>query len=169
MGQTAFHGNLGKIHGLKYSNDGKPRISFSVGEGHSKFNKQTNQFDKTGTTWRNVTVFGKRAEALAEILQEGAKQQLVVIGREETREYEHNGEKRESLDCIADIVGLVPSAPQGNSNGFQQPAQQSAPQQSQPQQGGGWNAPAADPWSTGGNNGGNGGGWGNPQQSEAPF
>ncbi|TFH57305.1 single-stranded DNA-binding protein [Glutamicibacter arilaitensis] len=171
MGQTAFHGNLGKIHGLKVSNDGKPRISFSVGEGHSKFNKQTNQWDKTGSTWRNVTVFGKRAETLAEVLQEGAKQQLVVIGREETREYEHNGEKRESLDCIADIVGIVPSAPQGNSNGFQQSAQQSAPQQSQPQQGGGWNAPAADPWSTGNNpaQGNNGGGWGNPQQSEAPF
>lgn len=165
MGQVAFHGNLGKIHGLKVSNDGKPRISFSVGEGHSKFNKQTNQWDKTGTTWRNVTVFGKRAEALAEILQEGAKQQLVVIGREETREYEHNGEKRESLDCIADIVGIVPSAPQGNG-GFQQSAQQSAPQQSQPQQGG-WNAPAQDPWSAGGNNQPQGnGGW---DQSSAPF
>lgn len=164
MGQVAFHGNLGKIHGLKHSNDGKPRISFSVGEGHSKFNKQTNQWDKTGTTWRNVTVFGKRAEALAEILQEGAKQQLVVIGREETREYEHNGEKRESLDCIADIVGLVPSG----APGVQSP-QQSAPQQSQPQQGG-WNAPAADPWSTGGNQPqGNGGGWGSPSNDEPPF
>lgn len=148
MGQAAFHGNLGKIHGLKYSNDGKPRISFSVGEGHSKFNKQTNQFDKTGTTWRNVTVFGKRAESLAEVLQEGAKQQLVVIGREETREYEHNGEKRESLDCIADIVGLVPSGTPGTQS---QPPQQSQPQQTQgnwgqpqgaPQQ----SAPSSDPW-----------------------
>lgn len=163
MGQVAFHGNLGKIHGLKHSNDGKPRISFSVGEGHSKFNKQTNQWDKTGTTWRNVTVFGKRAEALAEILQEGAKQQLVVIGREETREYEHNGEKRESLDCIADIVGLVPSGTPGTQP--QQSPQQSAPQSQQ----GGWNAPAADPWSTGGNNGGNGGGWGSPSNDEPPF
>lgn len=162
MGQTAFHGNLGKIHGLKVSNDGKPRISFSVGEGHSKFNKQTNQWDKTGTTWRNVTVFGKRAEALAEILQEGAKQQLVVIGREETREYEHNGEKRESLDCIADIVGIVPSAPQGNSNGFQQSPQQSAPQQSQSQP---WQSPAPghDPWSSNANANG---GW---DQGTAPF
>ena len=164
MGQAAFHGNLGKIHGLKYSNDGKPRISFSVGEGHSKFNKQTNQFDKTGTTWRNVTVFGKRAESLAEILQEGAKQQLVVIGREETREYEHNGEKRESLDCIADIVGLVPS---GNPGTQSQPPQQSAPQHN-PQQG--WNAPnqGNEPWSSNANPQG---GWGNPQpgNDEPPF
>lgn len=160
MGQAAFHGNLGKIHGLKYSNDGKPRISFSVGEGHSKFNKQTNQFDKTGTTWRNVTVFGKRAESLAEILQEGAKQQLVVIGREETREYEHNGEKRESLDCIADIVGLVPSGTPGTQS---QPPQQSAPQQS-PQQA--WNAPnqGNDPWQSNANPQG---GWGEPNGKPA--
>lgn len=172
MGQTAFHGNLGKIHGLKLSNDGKPRISFSVGEGHSKFNKQTNQWDKTGTTWRNVTVFGKRAEALAEVLQEGAKQQLVVIGREETREYEHNGEKRESLDCIADIVGIVPSAQQSAGNGFQPPAQQAQPQ---PNGGGSWaGTPAQDPWGTQSQQNpaqGNGGGWGNPADdpSRPPF
>lgn len=168
MGQTAFHGNLGKIHGLKFSNDGKPRISFSVGEGHSKFNKQTNQWDKTGTTWRNVTVFGKRAEALAEVLQEGAKQQLVVIGREETREYEHNGEKRESLDCIADIVGIVPSAQQNTGNGFQAPPQQAQPQ---PNGGGSWaGTPAQDPWGTQSQQNpaqGNGGGWGDPNQPPA--
>lgn len=160
MGQVAFHGNLGKIHGLKVSNDGKPRISFSVGEGHSKFNKQTNQWDKTGTTWRNVTVFGKRAETLAEVLQEGAKQQLVVIGREETREYEHNGEKRESLDCIADSVGIVPSVSQG-SGGFQQ----SAPSQSQNQP---WQSPAPghDPWPSNANANG---GWGNPGNDEPAF
>lgn len=160
MGQVAFHGNLGKIHGLKFSNDGKPRISFSVGEGHSKFNKQTNQWDKTGTTWRNVTVFGKRAEALAEILQEGAKQQVVVIGREETREYEHNGEKRESLDCIADIVGLVPSGTPGT---------QSQPPQSQQQPQQGWNAPQSDPWKSSQppQNGGGNGGWGQPQDKPA--
>lgn len=163
MGQVAFHGNLGKIHGLKVSNDGKPRISFSVGEGHSKFNKQTNQWDKTGTTWRNVTVFGKRAETLAEVLQEGAKQQLVVIGREETREYEHNGEKRESLDCIADSVGIVPSVPQGNG-GFQPPAQQSAP----PAQSQSWQSPAPghDPWSSNANANG---GWGAPSNDEPAF
>lgn len=170
MGQTAFHGNLGKIHGLKFSNDGKPRISFSVGEGHSKFNKQTNQWDKTGTTWRNVTVFGKRAEALAEVLQEGAKQQLVVIGREETREYEHNGEKRESLDCIADIVGIVPSAQQSAGNGFQAPPQQAQPQ---PNGGGSWaGTPAQDPWGAQAQQSpaqGNGGGWGNPGNDEPPF
>ena len=164
MGQAAFHGNLGKIHGLKYSNDGKPHISFSVGEGHSKFNKQTNQFDKTGTTWRNVTVFGKRAESLAEVLQEGAKQQLVVIGREETREYEHNGEKRESLDCIADIVGLVPSGTPGTQS---QPPQQYAPQQNSQQV---WTPPSQgnEPWSSKANPQG---GWGNPQpgNDEPPF
>src|SRR5690606_29582856 len=163
MGQVAFHGNLGKIHGLKVSADGKPRISFSVGEGHSKFNKQTNQYDKTGTTWRNVTVFGKRAEALADVLQEGAKQQLVVIGREETREYEHNGEQRESLDCIADIVGIVPASQQGNggnfggtqSQGFNNAPSQQAPSQQQAQNNfGALGGQKVDPWSAPASNSG---------------
>lgn len=162
MAQVAFHGNIGKVRELQFSQDGKARIGFSVGESHSKFNKQSNQWEDTGVTWRNVTVFGKRAEALAEVLREGAKQKVVVIGREETREYEHNGEKRTSLDCVAEVVGLIPAAQQSQGGGFQQPSQQSAPPQ---QQGGNWNAPANDPWSSGGQQ--NNGGWGNPSDKPA--
>ena len=54
---------------------------------------------------------------------------------------------------------------QGNGGGgWNQPPQQGSPQQGSPQQGnpqgGGWNAPAADPWS---NPPAQNGGWGNPQ------
>lgn len=146
MSTVSFKGNIGKVRQVEFSNDGQARIGFSVGEGHSKLDKQTNQWKETGTTWWNVTVFGKQAEALAETLQEGAKQRVVVSGRAQTREYEHNGEKRTSLDVIADLVGLIPKAQQAGGN--QPPAQQ----QSQ----GGWNAPAG------------GGGWGSPS-SEPSF
>jgi|SRR6185312_3322241 len=152
MAQAAFHGNIGKVRGLQFSNDGKPRFSFSVGESHSRFDKQANEWKKTGTTWRNVTVFGKRAEALAETIQEGAKQQVVVIGREETREYEKDGQTGYSFDVIADIVGVVPQAQQGS---HQQP---SAPAANS------WNAPAEDPWSSS-----TGGGWGNETSGGPAF
>ena len=165
MAQVAFSGNVGKVRGVQFSQDGKARFGFSVAEGHSRYDKQANEWKDTGTTWRNVTVFGKRAEALAEVLREGAKQKVVVMGREETREYEHNGEKRTSLDCVAEVVGLIPAAQQSQGGGFQQPPQQSAPPQQQ-QQGGNWNAPANDPWSNGGQQN-NSGGWGNPSDSPA--
>lgn len=145
MGQAAFHGNVGKVEEPKFSQDGQCRIRFSVAEGHSRFDKQQNKWLDTGTTWRNVTVFGKRAETLADVLQTGAKQQVVVIGREETREYDKSdgSGKGYSFDVVADIVGIIPTA-----------------QQQQPNSG--WNnqppgqAPA-------------GVGWGNGPTSEAPF
>lgn len=163
MANVSFHGNVGKVKEIQLGQDGKARLSFSVAEGHSRFDKQSNQWKDTGTTWRNVTMFGKRAEALAQVLREGAKQKVVVMGREETRDYESNGETRQSFDCIADIVGLIPAA-QAQAPSGPPPAAQAFG--NQPQQGG-FNAPAADPWSTGGNGGG--GGWGNPEQSKAPF
>ena len=125
MATVSFKGNIGKVRGLQFGQDGKPRFSFSVAESHRRFNKQSQQFEDTGTTWYSVTVFGKHAEDCADIIQENAKQQVVVSGRQETRSYEHNGEQRTSLDVVADHVGLVHRAPQQQSGGFQQ--QQQAP------------------------------------------
>lgn len=153
MAQAAFHGNIGKVEEIKFSNEGQARIKFSVAEGHSRFDKQQNKWIDTGTTWRNVTIFGKRAETLSDVLRAGAKQQVVVIGREETREYDKNdgSGKGYSFDVIADIVGIIPTAQQG---GQQQQSQQQAP--------------AADPWATPATN--NGGNWGNgANNSEPPF
>lgn len=132
MAQAAFHGNIGKVEEIKFSNDGQARIKFSVGESHSKFDKQANAWKDTGTTWRNVTVFGKRAESLSDVLRNGAKQQVVVIGREETREYDKSdgSGKGYSFDVVADIVGIIP-APQQNG---QQP------------QGGGFGGQQQQPW-----------------------
>lgn len=156
MSNVSFKGNIGKVRNVEFSNDGQARIGFSVGENHSKLNKQTSQWDEIGTTWWNVTVFGKPAEALAEVLQEGAKQRVAVAGRALTREYEHNGEKRTSLDVIADIVGIIPAQQQAQSGGGHQQQSGGFGQQ---QQGGGWNTPASNP----------SGGWGAPQANEPPF
>ena len=127
MAQVSFRANVGKVRGLQFSQDGKPRFSFSAAESHRRFNKQSQQFEDTGTTWYSVTVFGKHAEDLADIIQENAKQQVVVSGRQETRAYEHNGEQRTSLDVIADHVGLVHRAPQqAQQGGWNQPQQSQA-------------------------------------------
>ena len=147
----SFKANVGKVRGLQFSQDGKPRFSFSAAESHRRFNKQSQQWEDTGTTWYAVTVFGRHAEDCADIIQENAKQQVTVSGRMETRAYEHNGEQRSSLDVIADHVGIIHRA--------QTP--QHAPQSSP--------APASNQW---GNN--PGGAWAGGQaqgqgQSQAPF
>jgi len=127
MASISFRANVGKVRGLQFSQDGKPRFSFSAAESHRRFNKQSQQWEDTGTTWYSITVFGRHAEDLADIIQEGAKQQVVVSGRQETRAYEHNGEQRTSLDVIADHVGIVHRAPQqAQQGGWNQPQQSQA-------------------------------------------
>lgn len=149
MANVSFTGNIGKSQGLKFSQDGKPRLSFSAAE-TARIKDQSRQYVDGGTTWFNVTLFGYTAEALdAQIAAQGGKGKVIVTGRMSTREYEHNGEKRESLDVVADSVGLVPR----NEQQGQQPTQPAA--QADP-----WGAPAGA------------GAWGNGpagNQAEAPF
>ena len=162
MASVAFKGFVGKVHGLKFSNDGKPRFAFSVAEGHRRFNKQTNEWEDTGTTWWAVTVFGKDAENLADVIAEGKKQLVTVAGRSSTREYEANGETRTSLDVIADHVGIVHRAASNGQGGGNFASAQSAGFGGQPQP-----APAQqDPWAGGQQQPA----WGEPAQGgPAPF
>lgn len=138
MAQISFQANLGKIQGLKFANDGKPRFQFSAAEGHR--GKVNGEWADTGTTWYSVTVFGYQAEDLAEILREGDKQRLHVSGRLSSREYEKDGQKRSNLDVVADIVSIVPPK---QSQGQQQPRQQVQ------QPWGGQQQPSQDPWGNG--------------------
>lgn len=131
MAQVSFHGSIGKVRELAFSNDGKARLNFSVAENHSRLDRNTNTWVDEGVTWWQVTVFGKLAEALADTLREGAKQRVSVGGRSKTREYDKNdGTKGSSLEVVADHVGLIPTANTGGQGRAQQ-----AP-------------PANDPWAT---------------------
>lgn len=146
MANVSFKGHIGKVRDLQFGQDGQARFGFSVAESHGKFDKQTNQWVDTGVTWWACTVFGRHAEALAEVIREGAKQRVVVTGRSSTREYEANGETRTSLDVIADSVGVIPSNPQNGQNapqgGFQgQGGGNTRPNNSRPAQG-----QQGDPW-----------------------
>jgi single-strand DNA-binding protein len=152
MANVTTTANIGTYHGLKYGNDGKPRISFSAAE-TARIKDQSGQWLDGGTTWFNVTLFGGASEALdQQIAGQGGKGKVTFSGRMSTREYEHNGAKRESLDVVADSVGLVPRNQPANGGKQQQPARtQPAPQQDPwgppaTQDAGGWgNGPTAGP------------------------
>lgn len=95
------------------------------------------------TAFYRVTAFQQLAEHVAESVKRGDR--VTVVGRLEPREYEHNGEKRLSLDVAADEVALslrwatATATKAGRSSAPQQP--QSAPQQ--------WGQ-QPDPWANGG-------------------
>jgi single-strand DNA-binding protein len=140
MAQISTTANIGNYHGLRFSNDGKPRISFSAAE-TARIKDPSGQWVDGGTTWYNVTLFGGAAEALDQLIaNQGGKGKVIFSGRMSTRKYEKDGQERESLDVVADSVGLVPkNAPaQAPQQGQQRPASN--------QWGGGQPASQSDPW-----------------------
>lgn len=89
MNKVTLYGHLGA----------DPELNATSG-GHSvlKFRVATNEKVKKGhewadhTEWHNITVWGKRAEALAKILQKGTG--VLVEGALRTTKYEKDGETR---------------------------------------------------------------------------
>jgi single-strand DNA-binding protein len=66
-----------------------------------------------------VTVFGKQAESCGQYLKKGRP--VAIDGRLEWSQWERDGQKRESVDIIADTVQFLggrEDASGGNGNGF---------------------------------------------------
>ena len=169
-------GNLTADPELKYTPSGAAVASFTVASTPRFFDKQSNGYKDGNTLFLRCNVWRDQAEHCAESLQRGMR--VIVQGRLKQRSYEtREGEKRTVFECEVDEVGpslrnataKVEKAQRqqgGQGGGFGQQSQQSGQQQgggfgNQGQQGGG-NAPAGDPWATGGNGGGFG-------DSEPPF
>ena len=111
---------------LRFTASGKAVCSFRVAASDSKKDDQGN-WQTTDQIFINVSLWEAEGEAAAEALQKG--DQVIVTGRLFQREYEHNGEKRTSLEMKFPTVAKKVTAPR---------AQRSrAPQ-----------APANDPWAT---------------------
>lgn len=83
-------GNIGRDPELRYTPQGNPVCSFSLAT-------KTGYGEKEGTTWFNVTVWGKQAEVANNYLSKGDK--LHVNGELTERTYTTNaGEQRHSLE-----------------------------------------------------------------------
>jgi single-strand DNA-binding protein len=79
---------------------------------------------KSGDTWEEkanffrVTVFGRQAESCGTYLKKGRP--VAIDGRLEWSQWERDGQKRESIDIIADTVQFLGGREDagGNGNGF---------------------------------------------------
>ncbi len=103
-----------------------PELS-STGTGLSicKLGIAVNTRRKSGDQWEEkpnffrVTVFGRQAESCAQYLKKGRP--VAIDGRLEWSQWERDGQKRESVDIIADTVQFLggrDDAGGGNGNGF---------------------------------------------------
>lgn len=128
MADITFTGNLGGDAELRYTAGGEAVLNFSVADELRR--KDGNEWKTVSTTWWRTAIWGKPAEALAEVLKKGTK--VVVAGQVHERKYEHQGVEKTAYDVKARTVGVIP---RGEPSG--RPGGQSS-------------APASDPWATAG-------------------
>lgn len=102
MNSITVAGQLGKDAEVRYMANGDPIANFSVADSQGK--------DKP-TIWWNCSLFGKRAESLAQYLTKG--QAVTVSGTVTEREYEKDGQKRKAMDIRVNDVALQGGKPSG--------------------------------------------------------
>jgi len=153
---------------IRFTSTNKPVANVRVAFNDSKYNDQTRQWENVKSFYVDCTAWEHVAERLAEHFRKG--DQVYVEGRIETEEWEHEGQKRSKPNLTIRTIRKFAQAPQ-QSQGFQASGQPITPAQAFPNHqqpssapvaptaGGGWNAPANDPWAGGGT----------PQQGVAPF
>jgi single-strand DNA-binding protein len=155
-------GNAVEDAQLRFTGSGAAVANFRIASTPRTFNKQTNTWEDGETLFLRVNAWREMAENIAATVTRGMG--LVVQGRLKMREYEKDGQKRQSFEIEADDVAVslrratavVTKAQRGQSGGGQQSAQQQrqTPQQGQwsqqgPPNNGGWGqqgTPAGNGW-----------------------
>ena len=103
-------GNLGRDGESAYTPNGKHKMSFSMAVSRKRGDAEI-------TNWYAVTCWGQLAETMERLgaLTKGSR--VLVIGRLEPRDYEHNGVPRTALEVTADDVMLLDKREQGGEGG----------------------------------------------------
>ncbi|WP_297827684.1 single-stranded DNA-binding protein [Mycobacterium sp.] len=104
--QVTLTGRIGGVPELKFSQNGKAVATFSVVTDRRQLNKQTNEWESTGTTWWRCVAFGELAENLCETFADkGAA--VIVVGRveEETWNDKNSGQKRSAMKVVVEEIG----------------------------------------------------------------
>lgn len=115
-------GNLGSDPELKYGQNGQGRLQMNVAVNQRQ--RVDGEWTEK-TEWCRVTVFGNRAESLANHLRKGMR--VYISGRLECRPWtSQQGEIRAGLELIASDVEFM-SARQDDEQPRQQPARTAAP------------------------------------------
>jgi single-strand DNA-binding protein len=113
-------GNLGSDPEMRYASSGQPLLRMNVASNYRVRGDDGEWMDKT--EWVRVTVFGQRAETLAQYLKKG--QRVYVDGRLEARPWtDREGGIRAGLEVTAnDVEFLTPREDAGTTAVRPQPA-----------------------------------------------
>ena len=94
-------GNVTRDPELRYTSSGQAQLRLGVAVSRRWQNRQTNEWEEQ-TSFFNVTAWRELAENAGESLTKGSR--VVVTGRLEQRSWETEGEKRSTVEIVADEI-----------------------------------------------------------------
>jgi single-strand DNA-binding protein len=113
-------GNLGSDPEMRYTPSNRAVTQFNVAVNQSTKNQQTGEWVEE-TDWFRVSVWGDRAERMAEQLRKGNK--VFVEGRFRTRQFEgRDGQTRTALEITADSIVNLERRARDDEGSFAAPA-----------------------------------------------
>jgi single-strand DNA-binding protein len=118
INRVVLTGNLTRDPELRTTSSGLAICKLGIATNTRRKNGATGQWEEKPNYFR-VTVFGAQGENCAQYLRKGRP--IAIDGRLEYSEYETDGQKRSSIDIIADSVQFLggrDDAGGGNGNGF---------------------------------------------------
>ena len=118
INRVVLTGNLTRDPEMRSTGGGLTICKLGIAVNTRKKNGATGQWEEKPNYFR-VTVFGRQAESCHQYLKKGRA--VAIDGRLEWSTWEREGQKRESVDIIADTVQFLggrDDAGSGNGNGF---------------------------------------------------
>lgn len=113
LNKVMLLGNLGADPELKVTQGGQAVLKLRLATTESFLDKEKTRQERT--EWHSVTLWGKRAEALAKFLKKGDR--VFVEGGLRTSSYEKDGEKRYRTEVNATNVILNGGKKPADSDG----------------------------------------------------
>lgn len=120
INKAIITGNLTRDAELRSTGGGLSVANFAVAVNERVKNNSTGEWEDRAN-YIDCTMFGRRAEALAQYMTKGTK--VTIEGKLRWSQWEKNGEKRSKVEVVVDEVELMargekraneaPTAPQG--------------------------------------------------------
>ncbi|WP_443698621.1 single-stranded DNA-binding protein [Pseudomonas sp.] len=133
LNKTQLIGRLGQDPEVRKLPNGDSVANMSLATSEKWKDKASGE-QKEKTEWHRVVVFGKLADICAQYLKKGS--QVYFCGKNETRQWEKDGEKRYTTEVRCDemimLDGKSDAAPQRQDGPQPGARNASAPQQQQP-------------------------------------
>ncbi|WP_394850723.1 single-stranded DNA-binding protein [Pendulispora brunnea] len=162
LNKVLLLGNLGADPELRVTPGGQAILKLRLATTETYLDRNNARQERT--EWHQVTVWGKRGEALAKILSKGSS--IFVEGSLRTSSYEKDGEKRYRTDIVANNIILAGGRRGGGDQPYEGGGGGRPERSSYGNRGGGGGGGDSGGGSWGG--GGGGGGGGRSQQPAAP-